>query len=49
MQTKYLCVLIHIRFEDEVSTVKSVKVRKNPSSIFTDHSKALLHLLIVLL
>ena len=38
MQTKHLCVLIHIKTKGEVGTVKLVK----PSSrnIFTDRSKS---------
>ena len=37
MQTKHLCVLIHIRIKGEIGTVKLVK----PSSDFlTDRSKA---------
>ena len=39
MQTKYLCVLIHIRIKGEVGAVKPVSP---PVKYFTDRSKAIL-------
>ena len=45
MQTKHLCVLVHIRIKGEVSTVKLVKALAL-QSFLTDRSKAALLLCI---